>query len=99
ISLESGSTLLGIFEELPSINFGSIKVKPNTSLFCVTDGLTELENDEEEQFGTERFLQLIKENYKLSPEIFNKILFDNVSKYKGNMLFNDDVSVLTAKFY
>ncbi|HUM50914.1 MAG TPA: PP2C family protein-serine/threonine phosphatase [Chitinophagales bacterium] len=99
ISLESGSTLLGIFEELPSINFARVKVKPNTSLFCVTDGLTELENDEEEQFGTERFLQLIKENYKLSPEIFNKILFDNVSKYKGNMLFNDDVSVLTAKFY
>lgn len=99
ISLESGSTLLGIFEELPSINFARVKVKPNTSLFCVTDGLTELENDEEEQFGTERFLQLIKENYKLSPEIFNKILFDNVSKFKGNMLFNDDVSVLTAKFY
>lgn len=99
ISLESGSTLLGIFEELPSITFATVKVKPNTSLFCVTDGLTELENDKGVQFGTERFLQLIKENYKLSPEIFNKILFDNVSKFKGNMLFNDDVSVLTAKFY
>lgn len=81
VALESGSTLLGIFEELPSMKFGNIKLKPNTSLFCVTDGLTELEDDTEEQFGTDRLLQLIKDNHKLSPEIFNKILFDNVSKY------------------
>lgn len=99
IPLEIGTTLLGIFEELPKLNFGKITLQPNASLFCVTDGLTELENDKGEQFGVEKLMDLIKENNKLSPDIFNKILFDNISKFKGNMLFNDDISVLTAKFY
>ncbi len=96
--LETGSTLLGIFEELPKIEFGKIIIKPNTTVITFTDGLTEMENEQEEQFGTERLLQFSKNNYRLSPEIFNKILYDFVSKFKGNVLFNDDISVLTAKF-
>ncbi len=99
ISLTKGTTMLGAFEELPKMHFGKITLQANASLFCVTDGLTELENDAGEQFGSEKLMKLIQDNYKLSPEIFNKILFDDISKFKGNMLFNDDISVLTAKFY
>jgi hypothetical protein len=57
-----------------------------------------MENDEGEQFGFDKLLKFIKANYRLGPEIFNKILYDYVSKYKGNVLFNDDISVLTGKF-
>jgi sigma-B regulation protein RsbU (phosphoserine phosphatase) len=96
--LETGSTLLGIFEELPRIEFGSMIIKPNTTIITFTDGLTEMENEDEQQFGVERLLEFSKNNYRLSPEIFNKILYDYVSKFKGNVLFNDDISVLTAKF-
>lgn len=96
--LEKGCTLLGIFEELPSIQFGSITIQPNTTIVSFTDGLTEMENDEGEQFGFDKLLKFIKANYRLGPEIFNKILYDYVSKYKGNVLFNDDISVLTGKF-
>lgn len=97
-SLEIGSTLLGIFEELPKIQFGCITIKPNTTIVSFTDGLTEMENEEGEQFGSERLLQFTRNNYRLGPDIFNKILYDYVSKFKGNVLFNDDISVLTGKF-
>jgi len=96
--LEIGSTLLGIFEELPKIQFGKITIKPNTTIIAFTDGLSELENEAGEQFGIERLLQFTKNNHRLGPEIFNKILYDYVSKFKGNVLFNDDISVLTGKF-
>jgi len=96
--LTTGTTLLGVFEELPRIEFGNITIKPNTTIVSFTDGLTEMENADEEQFGQERLLEFCRNNYRLSPEIFNKILFDFVSKFKGNVLFNDDISVLTAKF-
>lgn len=96
--LETGSTLLGIFEELPNIKFGNITIEPNTTIVTFTDGLSELENDEGEQFGIERLKKFTKNNYRLGPDIFNKILYDYVSKFKGNVLFNDDISVLTAKF-
>ncbi len=96
--LEKGSTLLGIFEELPKIEFGNITIKPNTTIVTFTDGLTEMENEDEVQFGPERLLEFSRMNYRLGPEIFNKILYDYVSKFKGNVLFSDDISVLTAKF-
>ena len=57
-----------------------------------------MENEEGEQFGSERLLQFTRNNYRLGPDIFNKILYDYVSKFKGNVLFNDDISVLTGKF-
>ena len=96
--LTVGTTLLGIFEELPKIEYGSIQLKPDTTIFCFTDGLTEMEDADEVQFGQRRLLEFCINNYKLSPEIFNKFLYERVSIFKGNVLFNDDISVLTAKF-
>lgn len=96
--LEIGSTLLGVFEELPSLHFGKIEIKPNTTIIAFTDGLSELENEEGEQFGIDRLKKIAKINYRVGPEVFNKILYDELSKFKGNVLFNDDISVLTGKF-
>jgi sigma-B regulation protein RsbU (phosphoserine phosphatase) len=98
--LEKGCTLLGVFEELPKrVEFGTKILHPNTTIISFTDGLTELENSNEEQFGTERLLQFTKINHRLSPEVFNKMLYDYICKFKGNVLFNDDISVLTGKFF
>jgi sigma-B regulation protein RsbU (phosphoserine phosphatase) len=97
--LESGCTLLGIFEELPKIKFGIKTLLPNTTIISFTDGLTELENGAEEQFGTERLIRFAYANHRLSPEVFNKTLYDYICKFKGNVLFNDDISVLTGKFF
>lgn len=97
--LETGCTLLGIFDELPKIQFGRKTIKPNTTIVAFTDGLSELENEEGEQFGTSRLIEFTKNNCRLGPEIFNKMLYDKVSKFKGNVLFNDDISVLTGKFF
>lgn len=96
--LEKGTTLLGIFEDLPKIEFGNITIKPNTTIVCFTDGLTEMENEIGEQYGADNIIEICKHNHKSSPEILNKILYHEVSKFKGNVLFNDDISVLTAKF-
>lgn len=97
--LDKGCTLLGIFEELPKVEFGVKTIQANTSIISFTDGLTELENSEGEQFGTERLIRFVKTNHHLSPEVFNKMLYDYICQFKGNMLFNDDISVLSGKFY
>ncbi len=97
--LECGTTLLGIFEELPKIAFGKIHIKPDTTILCFTDGLSELENSDDEVMGVERLKQFALTHHKLGAELFNKILFDSISKFKGNALFNDDISVLTAKIF
>ena len=96
--LEKGSTLLGIFEELPKVEFGSITIKPDTTIVSFTDGLSEMEDEDGSQFGQKRLTEFALLHYHLSPETFNKLLYESVSIFKGNVLFNDDISVLTAKF-
>lgn len=96
--LEKGTTLLGIFEVLPKIEIGKLTIQPETIIVCFTDGVTEMENEHGEQFGIKGILDICKTNHKSSPEILNKILYHEVSKFKGNVLFNDDISVLIAKF-
>jgi len=97
--LEKGTTMLGIFEELPKMEFGKINIQPDTTIVSFTDGISELEDEKGLQFGVDRLIEFSKQNHRLSPEIFNKMLYDYISKYKGNVLFNDDISVLTAKFF
>lgn len=96
--LKTGSTLLGAFEELPTISIGEEKIGAGTTILCYTDGLTELENNELEQYGMDRLSDFCKKNHKYGPDIFIKILHNEISKFKENRLFNDDISVLACKF-
>jgi sigma-B regulation protein RsbU (phosphoserine phosphatase) len=91
--------MLGVFENLPKLNIQSIKIEKETTILCFTDGLTELENEEGEQFEEDKIIHFIKNNKPYTPVIFNKILYEHISKYKGSNLFNDDISILTGKFF
>jgi sigma-B regulation protein RsbU (phosphoserine phosphatase) len=71
---------------------------PDDFLFCYTDGLTELENDNGEQYSTFRLIEFVKANHSLSVKDFNKRMLDEIIKYKGKQLFNDDVSFLSTRF-
>ena len=97
-SLKEGCTLLGMFEEIPKINFGSIEIQPGTTIVCYTDGITELNDERENQYSEKRLRNFTERNYRMGPEVFTKTLFENIAKYKGTTLFNDDVSILTCKF-
>jgi sigma-B regulation protein RsbU (phosphoserine phosphatase) len=97
--LDIGTTMLGVFENLPKLNIQSIKIEKETTILCFTDGLTELENEEGEQFEEDKIIHFIKNNKPYTPVIFNKILYEHISKYKGSNLFNDDISILTGKFF
>jgi sigma-B regulation protein RsbU (phosphoserine phosphatase) len=97
--LDKGCTILGMFDEIPRVNPGKIKLDPGATLVCYTDGLTEMEDEDGDYFGMDRLHRFLEKNKPYSPEIFIKVLYDYISKFKGGRLFNDDVSVLVGKFY
>ncbi|MCB9032519.1 MAG: SpoIIE family protein phosphatase [Chitinophagales bacterium] len=99
ILLDKGTTMLGVFEELPKINIQTIDIPNESILVSFTDGLNELENNEDQQYSCNRIYEFVAKYHKYSTEVFNKVLYDDICKYKGNKLFNDDISVLTARFY
>lgn len=65
-------------------------------LFFYSDGITEVENSEKEQFGHERLEKLILANSEMSPdELVRKVL--DVAFYYSAKDFHDDVTVIAFR--
>lgn len=99
IALDSGCTILGAFHSLPKITPGEVILDDKSLVFCYTDGLTELENDNGEQFGLDRLNQFLFNHAHLNVnEILDK-LKETMEEFRGETNYNDDVSVLLSRFF
>ncbi len=96
--LELGSTLLGMFEKLPSVNVGRVKLNPGAVIINYTDGLVDFENEEGEFFDIERVLDFFWKNKHLKMVEFNEQLMGYVEKFKGESVFTDDITILSCRF-
>ena len=95
--LEEGSTVLGMFEPLPFLNEGFVTDLEDFTLFCYTDGVTETENEESEEYGSERLEAYFKTNYyKDLKEIHQDIILE-LDDFKGKNAYKDDITMLTCR--
>jgi len=97
VELKEGSTVIGAFEKLPEIKEGIVKWKKDALLFCFTDGLADLKNDNGDYFEEDRIHNFLKANHKKSAEAFNETLLKEIHSYKENQTFVDDIAILTTK--
>lgn len=98
IELKKGSTLLGAFDNLPKIEVGREQIDENGVLFTYTDGLTEQENELKQMYGEESLVKFLLNNNKTDMQELVENLQTEISKYKGESPYGDDVSVLAMKF-
>ena len=94
--LKTGSTVLGMFEKLPSLDKGTISISPNDKLVCYTDGLTELPDINGNHMEVEGIAAILRGKNDLS-EIstsLNTLISEN-KNYNG---LDDDVTFLAAQF-
>jgi sigma-B regulation protein RsbU (phosphoserine phosphatase) len=97
--LNEGSTGLGMFEELPFVNPGKVYVPHNALLVCYTDGVTDVENDEEKEFGVESLREFLILNQNVSRiEALHKELIEKLHIYRQSKLFTDDITLLSCRF-
>ena len=98
-TLEKGCTMLGIIDQLPFIEVGKLQVPPRAFLLCYTDGLTEVFNNEEEEFGEENTLQILKNTRYFSSAGIHSELLRQIEAYKKeNTSFDDDITLLSCRF-
>lgn len=96
--LEKGTTGLGMFEKLPFLNEGEIHFPTNAMLFCYTDGITELEDASGNFFGMDNFKKaVVQHSPTTSSKLFHSSLLDALNIFRKDILFNDDVTLLTIK--
>jgi len=66
-------------------------------LFCFTDGLADLKNDDGVYFGEDKIIEFVKSNSKYSPKKQNENLMSEIDKFKGTQAYVDDIAILTTK--
>ncbi len=95
--LEDGTTVLGMFDPLPFFTEGQTLLEETFSLYSYTDGITETLNEHDEEFGQERFVELVKACCRNDLTGFNKKVIASLDEFRGNIPYKDDITLLTCK--
>jgi sigma-B regulation protein RsbU (phosphoserine phosphatase) len=95
--LSKGSTILGIFPDLPSLSIGELRIDEEVLLVAYTDGLTEVENSEDVEFGIEKIEEFLVENRNEKLVPLHQRLLNRLEFYAGDSGFSDDITLLTAR--
>jgi sigma-B regulation protein RsbU (phosphoserine phosphatase) len=95
-SLQTGGVVMGMFPEYP-FEEGHLQLKSGEIIVIYSDGITEAENEQEEQFGEERIKQILKQ-YKHSPaqEIVERIC-ESVDEFSSSIEQVDDITLVVLK--
>ena len=99
--LDAGCTLLGCFDELPSLEVGSLHIENEALILTFTDGLTDLQNLEGEYISENYSTDFVRDHYQLSAANFNTLLMKSIESFTGGgpESYPDDFTVLTCKIY
>lgn len=73
-------------------------LEPGTTLLTVTDGITEAQGPDEEQFGPEGLLALAQRHHGSSPEQLVKAACSAAADFRRGRAPQDDVTVLAVRY-
>jgi serine phosphatase RsbU (regulator of sigma subunit) len=87
-----------MLDELPSIREGVVVLDPGTIITCYTDGVVELENIREREFGESKLELILLDNQESSVQEVNDSIVELLRSHKGQMPYVDDIALLTTRF-
>jgi len=97
--LKEGTIMLGVMDELPMLTVGEVLVAPHSLLLTYTDGLTEVFDVNQIEFGEEGVLRVIRQNRYLPLSRLHEELLREIKAYNENgSQFADDVTILSCRF-
>jgi sigma-B regulation protein RsbU (phosphoserine phosphatase) len=94
--LNSSCFPIGMFDsEACAVN--SANLTAGDILVLYTDGVTEAENSQGEEFGIERLSTLIRRSHTLSADGLMNHILESVTDFSRDVGFDDDVTLLVVK--
>jgi len=98
-TLKDGTVMLGIMEELPVLRVGEISIPPHSLLLLYTDGLTEVFDANNNEFGEEGVLEVLHRNRYLPLPKLHQELLRSINAFSAHdAQFADDVTILSCRF-
>lgn len=98
--LETGTVGIGMLSELPFVNQGKIVLEKNAIVVCYTDGVVEIENELQDEYGYERLGALMQEkaaNCRHVEDIISDIM-GAIDTHRGTSPYFDDTALLCVRF-
>ena len=86
---------LGILDEV-EYQETRLQLAPNDKVIFYTDGIVEAMNKQEEMFGFERLLEVVKRTRSLSADSLLKEIIDRVNEFAGGAAQHDDLTVIVV---
>jgi serine phosphatase RsbU (regulator of sigma subunit) len=80
------------------IENGEVRLSPSDWLILYTDGVNEAQNAGGDEFGMERFLDLVVANHGLPPEDLVAAVLDGHSAFVGTASQFDDITLIAVKW-
>jgi len=96
VKLETGGLVLGAFED-STYQEGLIEIKPDDILLLYTDGVTEIYDEAEEEFGIERLLNLVKSQTQESAREMTLRVQENILEFAADRTIQDDFTLVILK--
>ena len=75
------------------------EIKPGTTIFLYTDGLSEAENEKYDLYGDGRIIEILKESVGQTPERIISRMRSSVREFTGNAEQSDDLTMLAVQYY
>jgi len=97
IELHTKGKPLSVIEDATFVN-AAVETEPGDLLVLYTDGIVEANNSNQEQYGMERFKQMIIENGHLSPTAIIQKTNETIKKFTNDTLQFDDITLFAFKF-
>ncbi|MCB0402323.1 MAG: PP2C family protein-serine/threonine phosphatase [Flavobacteriales bacterium] len=95
--LNDGCTVLGVFENLPSVTEKNITVPRDAILTCYTDGVVEQTNPDNEEFGLENMEKTVLLQKEQKPAEIIASLIRSLDSYKQDEEYHDDIALLCMR--
>jgi sigma-B regulation protein RsbU (phosphoserine phosphatase) len=76
----------------------SVKLEPGNSLVLYSDGVTELQNENNQHFGIQRFFQFLSSLSAFKPKVLIEKIEKNLDLFQGNAKQADDITILVLQF-
>lgn len=96
--LTTGCPGLGMLDELPAVKEGIVVMEPGSIITCYTDGVVELENMREKEFGESKLELVLLDNQDNPVKEINENIVRLLRNHKGQMPYVDDIALLTTRF-
>jgi PAS domain S-box-containing protein len=74
-----------------------VQLEPGGGVVLYTDGITEAENAERNQYGLNRLCEIISQHWQHSPEQLCQTILQDVSEHVAGHTIYDDITLLVAK--